>query len=97
MAKEISIYDQIKQGRHFKLAYVSGDMVLNWFTYGIGQPTSEISSIKGVPDGTIVMGVDYDIEYAAFVFLLGNLEFESLEMGVRPEILNITTKWVGGK
>lgn len=89
------IYQQIKDERRFKLAYISGDMILALLAREIGKPiTPEVTRIKGVPDNTLLMGVDYDIQYGAFVFLLGNLEFESLPEGERPAGLTLYTQVV---
>lgn len=88
-------YERIKSERRFKLAYVSGDMVLNWFTVGIGQPiTPERTYIKGVPKNTLVLGVDYETQHGAFVFLLGNSNFKPVPVGEYPPTLNIYTKVV---
>lgn len=93
MERAAEIYKKIKDGRHFKLAYVSGDQVLAWFTREIGKPvTPETASITGVPENTLVMGVDYELEYGAFCFLLGNLEFESVTENVRPAGLTLSIK-----
>ncbi len=93
MERAAEIYKQIKDERRFKLAYVSGDVMLGMLARGIGQPiNNEITTIKGVPDNTLLLGVDYEIEYGAFCFLLGNLEFESLEENIRPEALPLHTQ-----
>ena len=92
MERAAEIYKKIKDERRFKLAYISGDQMVAMFARGIGQPVSnEITRIEGVPGNTLVLGVDYEIEYGAFCFLLGNLEFEPLEENVRPEALKLHT------
>ena len=87
--------EKIQQERRFKLAYVTGDAVLGWFTYNIGEPVSnERTYIKGVPKHTVVLGVDYETQHGAFVFLLGNMNFAPVPMGEYPPTLNIYTKVV---
>lgn len=93
MERAAEVYKKIKTERRFKLAYVSGDQVLAWFTRETGKPiTPETAHIVGVPENTLVMGVDYELEYGAFCFLLGNLEFESVEENVRPAGLTLSVK-----
>lgn len=93
MERAAEVYKQIKEERRFKLAYISGDNILGMFTRFTGKPiNNEIISIKGVPDNTLVLGVDYETEYGAFCFLLGNLEFESVAENVRPEALTLHTQ-----
>lgn len=90
MKKAKEVAQRIHDERRFKLAYVSGDMVLNWFTHGMGKPLDPGKTfIMGVPENTILMGVDYDTQRGAFVFLLGHTDFEALDQGIMPEALNI--------
>lgn len=92
MERAAEIFNQIKKERRFKLAYIDGDQMLNMFAHAIGRPYGkEMTQIEGVPDNTLLMGVDYELEYGAFCFLLGNLEFEPLEENIRPEALKIKT------
>lgn len=92
MEQAAKIFEQIKKERRFKLAYIDGDQMLNMFAHAIGRPYGkEMTSIEGVPDNTLLMGVDYELEYGAFCFLLGNLEFEPLAENIRPAALNIKT------
>lgn len=90
MARAKEVAQQLHDERRFKLAYVSGDMVLNWFTHGMGKPLDPGKTyIQDVPENTILMGVDYDQQRGAFVFLLGHLDFEPVEAGIIPPVLNI--------
>lgn len=93
MERAAEVYKKIKEERRFKLAYVSGDVMLAMLSREIGKPiNNEVTTIKGVPDNTLLLGVDYEIEYGAFCFLLGNLDFEPLEENIRPEALHLYTQ-----
>lgn len=93
MQRASDTLNTIRDERRFKLAYVSGDIMLALLAREIGKPiTPEQTRIKGVPDNTLLLGVDYELEYGAFCFLLGNLEFEPLDEGIRPEALTLYTQ-----
>lgn len=92
MERTAEVQQKIMDERRFRLAYVHGDQVVNWFRAKTGEPISEVTTIEGIPDNTLVLGVDYELEYGAFAFLLGNLAFEPLEQGIKPEILKLYTR-----
>lgn len=93
MERAAEVVSQIKAERRFKLAYISGDVMLAMLAYKTGKPFgNEVTSIKGIPDNAILMGVDYDIQYGAFVFLIGSLEFDSVPEHERPEGLTLYTQ-----
>lgn len=84
---------RIHEERRYKVAYVRGDFLLHWFSAGIQQPTDNyITIVDGVDKNTLVLGVDYEPQLAAFVFLLGNLEFDQVPEGEKPEALKIKIK-----
>ena len=84
---------QIIDERRLRMAYVRGDLLINWFKNGMDQPTKGfITFIEGIPENTLLLGVDYHIEMAGFKFLLGSLEFDKVPEGQYPEALNITIR-----
>lgn len=86
---------KIMDERRLRMAYVRGDVLLNWFSNGMTQPgNGYITFIDGVPDNTILMGVDYSLEMGGFKFLLGSLEFEPVPEGEYPKPLTITIRKV---
>lgn len=86
----MDVLRQIKDERRYKLAYVSGDSILELLARGIGKPIVDGETIiKGVPDNAVLLGIDYEIEYAAFVFLIGSLDFDTVPEGERPEGLTL--------
>lgn len=88
------VMKQISQERRYKLAVVRGDLVVNWFINGMKKAKSGyISFVNGAPEDTVVLGVDYQIEYGAFVFLLGSMEFDSVPEGEKPETLMISVRY----
>lgn len=89
-----AVMEQINAERRFKLAIVRGDLLVNWFTQGMKKEKSGyITFINGVPENTLVLGVDYEIQYGAFVFLLGSLDFDPTPEGEKPETLQINVKY----
>lgn len=87
------VIERIHSERRYKTAYVRGDFLLHWFSAGIQQPTDNyITIVDGAPKNVLVLGVDYEPQVAAFVFLLGSLEFDPVEENVKPEALHIKIK-----
>jgi hypothetical protein len=83
------IYDE----RRIKTAFVRGDFLLHWFKKGINQPSDDyITIVDGIPEDVLVLGVDYEAQVAAFVFVLGSLDFEPVPEGEVPESLKIKIK-----
>lgn len=84
---------RIHDERRYKAAYVRGDFLLHWFSAGIQQPTDNyITMVDGVPADALVLGVDYVPASAAFMFLIGSLEFEPVPEGLQPEAVKIKIK-----
>lgn len=84
---------KILDERRLRMAYVRGDVLLNWFANGMERPSNGyITFIEGIPENTILLGVDYSLEMGGFKFLLGSLEFKQVPEGEYPKPLNITIR-----
>lgn len=84
---------QIRQERRIKTCHIREDLLINWFATGLQQPTSGfITIVEGVPKPVFVMGVDYDMQYGAFRFLLGSMEFDAVPEGQYAPALNLSIK-----
>ena len=84
---------KIMDERRLRMAYVRGDLLLNWFANGMNKPQSGfITYIEGIPENTLLLGVDYSLEMGGFKFLLGSLEFKPVPEGEYPKPLNISIR-----
>lgn len=84
---------KIMDERRLRMAYVRGDLLLNWFANGLNKPeTGFITYINGIPENTLLLGVDYSLEMGGFKFLLGSLEFDEVPEGEYPKPLNINIR-----
>lgn len=84
---------KIMDERRLRMAYVRGDILLNWFKNGITAPqTGFITFVEGIPDDVLLLGVDYSLEMGGFKFLLGSLEFEPVPEGEYPQPLPISIR-----
>lgn len=84
---------KIMDERRLRMAYVRGDLLLNWFANGMNKPQSGfIIYIEGIPENTLLLGVDYSLEMGGFKFLLGSLEFTPVPEGEYPKPLNISIR-----
>lgn len=93
MEKAKATQQKIMDERRLRMAYVRGDLLLNWFANGMERPAKGfITFIDGIPENTLLLGVDYHIEMNGFKFLLGSLEFEPVPEGEYPKPLNITVR-----
>lgn len=87
------VQQQIMDERRLRMAYVRADLLLNWFANGMQRPNSGfITFIEGIPENTLLLGVDYSLEMGGFKFLLGSLDFEPTPEGEYPKPLNITVR-----
>lgn len=93
MEKAKATQQKIMDERRLRMAYVRGDLLLNWFANGMElQNSGYITFIEGIPENTMLLGVDYSLEMNGFKFLLGSLEFDKVPEGEYPKPLNITVR-----
>lgn len=91
--KADKLLKQIRQERRIKTVFLREDLLINWFATGLEKPTSGfISVVEGIPKHTFVMGVEFNMQYGAFMFLLGSMEFEPVPEGQYAPALNIIIK-----
>ena len=92
-AEADKLLKQIRDERRIKTVHLREDLLINWFATGLQKPTSGfITVVEGVPNPVFVMGVDYDMQYGAFRFLLGSMEFDKVPEGQYAPALNLSIK-----
>jgi hypothetical protein len=84
---------QIRDERRIKVAYIREDILLNWFATGMEhQASGFITFVEGIPKDAICLGVDWALEFGAFKFLVGSVDFDSVPEGQQPPTLNISVR-----
>jgi len=93
MERAAETVKQIRDERRIKAAYIREDLLLNWFASGMEHQTGGfITFIEGIPKSAICMGVDWALEFGAFKFLIGSLEFDKVPEGQQAPTVNITIR-----